>query len=427
MTETTLGHPKHIGFVGTRFAGTDGVSLEAKKWAEILERNGHELFWYAGRLDHPPERSYCIPEAHFHHTEVQWINKRIWGHTRRSPIVSQRIRDLSAYLKETLRSFVRENEISLLIIENALTIPMNLPLGIAITEYLQESGMPAIAHHHDFYWERSRFSVNAVNDYLELAFPPRIQQLHHTVINQNAKDDLAWRKGVSSELIPNVLDFDKSPREKDEYNLDLRSELGLKQEDIIFLQPTRIVPRKGIEHAIELLSLLNEPTYKLVITHESGDEGYEYENMLRELAKRSGVDAYFVYSRVGERRQIDAEGRKIYDLWDLYNCADFVTYPSLYEGFGNAFLEAVYFRLPLLVNRYDIFMRDIEPKGFRVVPMNGFVTPSVAEKVRYIIESPQVRDELVDHNYELAQQYYSYEVLERKLNYIISNLKADYV
>jgi hypothetical protein len=39
---------KNIGFVSTRFAGNDGVSLEAAKWAEVLEASGHRCYWFAG-------------------------------------------------------------------------------------------------------------------------------------------------------------------------------------------------------------------------------------------------------------------------------------------------------------------------------------------------------------------------------------------
>jgi len=46
--------PKRIGFVSTRFAGTDGVTLEARKWAHILHDLGHSCFWMAGQLDAPP-------------------------------------------------------------------------------------------------------------------------------------------------------------------------------------------------------------------------------------------------------------------------------------------------------------------------------------------------------------------------------------
>jgi len=60
---------------------------------------------------------------------------------------------------------------------------MHIPLGVAVTEFLLETRMPAIAYHHDFHWERRRFQISAVEDYLVMTFPPRIPRLHHVVIN----------------------------------------------------------------------------------------------------------------------------------------------------------------------------------------------------------------------------------------------------
>lgn len=414
--------PLNIGFVSTRFAGTDGVSLESAKWAEILWEFGYVSHWYAGKLDRDPGVSHLVPEAYFKHPDNEWVNRRIWGQTRRDPEVSRRVRRMAEYLKGTLYNFVERFSLDLLILENALTIPMHVPLGMAITEFLAETGMPAIAHHHDFSWERIRFSINAVNDYLELAFPPRLPNLAHTVINQAAQEQLCWRRGVTSVLTPNVIDFRNPPPPMDAYAMDAREALGFTPEDILFLQPTRIVPRKGIEHAIKLVESMEDPRCKLVISHEAGDEGFEYINMLQELAHESGVDLRVVADRVSDLRGTDAEGRKIYTLWDLYPHADFVTYPSLYEGFGNALLEAVYFKKPTLINRYDIFARDIEPKGFRFPMMEGYVTRHLAREVRRILEDAPYREEMVEHNYRTAEHFFSYEVLRRKLNAIIANL-----
>ena len=112
----------------------------------------------------------------------------------------------------------------------------------------------------------------------------------------------------------------------------------------------------------------------------------------------------------------------MYTLWDLYPHADFVTYPSLYEGFGNALLEAIYFRKPVLINRYSIFVRDIEPKGFNLLTMDGFVTPSFAEKVGEILDNETLRKQVVDHNYEVARQFFSFAVVRRNLRALISSL-----
>jgi mannosylglucosylglycerate synthase len=414
---------ENIGFLSTRFAGTDGVSLESAKWAEVFWEDQHVSYWYGGRLNRAPDISLCIPEAYFHHPANDWINDRLWGRTLRTAEVTCRIRDLAEYLKGTLYEFVACFGISRLVVQNVLTIPMHVPLGVAITEFLQETGIPAIAHHHDFYWERLRFQTSSIGDYLEMAFPPRIPQLQHVVINQAAREDLAWRKGLPSVLIPNVLDFEHHPPQLDDYARDIRSEIGLADDDILILQPTRVVPRKGIEHTITLLRMLNDPRCKLVISHETGDEGPEYANRLAELAHDEGVDLRFFGHRIADERRLNGDGEKIYTLNDLYPYADFVTFPSLYEGFGNGFLEAVYFRKPVLINRYSVFARDIEPKGFRLAVMESFIDRAIVEEVRRILDDPEYRNGMVAHNYAVAKQYYSYSVLRYSLQTLLSNIE----
>ena len=330
---------------------------------------------------------------------------------------------MAEYLKGTLYEFVKRFELDVLVIENALTIPMHIPLGIAITEFLLETEMPAIAHHHDFYWERDRYQISNVSDYLDMAFPPRIPHLQHVVINEAARDMLAWRKGVHCILIPNVFDYDNPPGDVDDYAADLRAELGLSRNDRMVLQPTRIVPRKGIEHAVTLLRRLHDPLCKLVISHPSGDEGHEYMEQLVELSQDDGIDLVLCGDRIADRRQLDGAGRKVYVLKDLYPHADLVTFPSLYEGFGNALLEAVYFRRPVVVNRYSVFIRDIEPKGFRMPTIDGFVSRATVQEIRRIVEDAQYRQQLVDHNYEVARRYYGYPVLRHGLRLMFGNIR----
>ena len=268
---------KQIGFVSTRLAGTDGVSLETAKWVTVLERLGHTCFYFAGQSDWPAERSRVVPEAFFGHHAIdeithvsfsdEWFKQVL--ETRGNPeiyaiytqavsrrirprLVTQRIHELREYLKQQLYTFVRDFHVELLIIENALAIPMNIPLGLALTEFIAETGLPAIAHHHDFYWERERFLVNCVPDYLNAAFPPDLPSLRHVVINTIAAHELSRRTGNSAMVVPNVMDFDQPPPSPDDYAREIRSALGVQPDEKFFLQPTRVVQRKGIEYAIEL-------------------------------------------------------------------------------------------------------------------------------------------------------------------------------
>ncbi|SMC27160.1 Glycosyltransferase involved in cell wall bisynthesis [Desulfacinum hydrothermale DSM 13146] len=412
---------KNIGFVSTRFAGTDGVSLEAAKWAQLLWDHQHVSYWFAGELDRHPDISMLVPEAFFDHEENQWINKRVFGVQTRTPYITGRIHALRDYLKIKLYEFIERFRIEILIIENAITIPMHVPLGLAITELAAESGIPVVAHHHDFYWERTRFSINAVQDYLQMAFPPKLPNIQHVVINSLAQEALALRTGISSIVIPNVLDFETDPEIDWEFTKDFRAEIGVSDEDILILQPTRVVQRKGIEHAIELVHELGDPKYKLIISHAAGDEGFEYLQWLQDYAADHQVDMRLISHYVSDKRGYGTDGQKCYSLWDVYPHCDFVTYPSTYEGFGNAFLEAIYFRKPLLVNRYDVFVRDIEPQGFDVVVMDGYVSDRVVEEVREVLESPERRERMVNHNYEVAKRHYSYSVLRKRLAFLISN------
>jgi glycosyltransferase involved in cell wall biosynthesis len=407
---------KNVGFISTRIAGTDGVSLELEKWANIFEKFGLTCFYFAGELDRPQERSYLVEEAHFTHPEIKAVYNKSFGGMKRDRAVSKKIYQLAIKLKDHLYDFVKKFDIDLIIPQNALTIPLNIPLGIALTEFIAETNIRTLAHHHDFYWERDRFIVNAVSDYLRMAFPPVLPAIEHVVINSAADAQLSLRTGVSAHIIPNVMDFDNPPPPPDEYTFDVRQALGIEDDELFVLQPTRVVQRKGIEHAIELIHRLGRKA-KLVISHASGDEGYDYEQRLMEYSKLMQVDTIFVSDIIKEERGTTSDGRKIYTLEDIYPYADLVTYPSTFEGFGNAFLETLYFKKPIVVNTYSIYIKDIQPKGFKVIEIDGYVTDKAVEQTKQVLDNPELCKEMVDHDYELAKIYFSYTVLERILSH----------
>ncbi len=412
---------QRIGFVSTRFAGTDGVSLESFKWANVLEKRNFKCFYFAGELDTDPEISFLSKKAHFTHPEIRKIYQDCFGKRIRKRSTTQRVHEVKEELKNGLYQFINRFSINLLITENALTIPLNIPLGLALTEVIAETGMPVIAHHHDFFWERTHFLTNAAWDYLNTAFPPHLPAIHHVVINSSAGNQLGLRTGISSSIVPNVMDFDNPPAPVDDYASDVRQAFGVEDDEYFILQPTRVIKRKGIEHAIELVNRLGLKA-KLIISHASGDEGYDYENRLREYSKLLNVNTIFVSKRIDEKRGMTRDGKKIYTLEDVYPHADLVTYPSTIEGFGNAFLEAIYFCKPIVVNTYSIYALDIKPKGFNVIELDGFVTRKAVEETKNVLKNSLTCENMTRHNYDLARRFYSYSVLEQNLIGIINTI-----
>jgi glycosyltransferase involved in cell wall biosynthesis len=334
---------KNIGFISTRIAGTDGVSLETRKWTEVLEEMAYTCFYFAGELDAPEERSMLSPKAHFIHPEISAINEFVLKNITRPEEITDRIERIKRELIHDLERFISIFQIDLLIVENAFAIPLNIPLGLALTELVAQTGLPTIAHNHDFSWERKRFSVNCVWDYLNKAFPSRHPFIRQVVINSEARTQVAFRRGAAAIIIPNVMNYAAPPAPVDDYSPDVGEALGIDKGQYFILQPTRVVQRKGIEHAIELVRRLGRRGVKarFVISHASGDEGDGYERRVREYSKLMRVNTLFVSDLISDERGRTRDGRKIYTLFDVYPHADLVTYPSTYEGFGNAFLEAI--------------------------------------------------------------------------------------
>ena len=415
---------KNVGFVSFRIAGTDGVSLEIEKWADVLEEMGCRCFYLAGELDRPEERCMLYEPLHFQHPVTRDIYNRCFSRSVRPEELTGDLHTWRKRFKEVLYEFVDKFEIDVMIPQNAVTIPLNLSLGMALTEFIAETNIPVIAHHHDFFWERKRFLTNCVWDIINASYPPHLHNIQHVVINSSGQNQLALRTGISSTLIPNVMPFEKDPPGRDDYNKDIRRDLGVGEDELLILQPTRVVQRKGIEHALEMVSRLGRKS-AFVISHASGDEGFEYEQRVRDYAKMLKVRAIFVVDLIRDKRGTMPDGRKIYTLEDIYPYADFVTYPSLIEGFGNAFLETIWFRKPILVNNYSIYATDIKPKGFEVVEIDDYVTDKTVEEVGYLLDHPEEVERITEKNYRLALQFYGYSVVANKLRSLMCNFFGD--
>jgi glycosyltransferase involved in cell wall biosynthesis len=210
------------------------------------------------------------------------------------------------------------------------------------------------------------------------------------------------------------MDFDSPPPMPDGYANDMRQELGIKNGTTILLQPTRIVPRKKIERAISLARRINTECV-LIVTHKAGDEGIDYQMYLKEFANLIGVNFLCAADRFAYRRQTTSDGRKVYSIADAYSQADLVTYPSATEGFGNAFLETIYYRRPIIMESYEIFKCDIQPKGFKVIWFEDFISRKIVEDVKKILCNHELAIEWTERNYQLGRRYYSYQTLKKRL------------
>jgi glycosyltransferase involved in cell wall biosynthesis len=434
--------------VSGKLGDVDGVSLEADKWIDVLLAHGHDVFTIAGRYAQPlsaipQERQWELPQLRFDTEEQREFEQLVFPHIAGRPrhvtgaqlkAATEKMEALGSELAHTLFDLVREHSIDLIIAENTNAMPMTIAGGIAVYTLSTRMRVATVMHHHDFWWERSRFSDTNIRNLLDRIMPPVDPGLEHVVINSYAAHILSSLKRVSPFVIPNCEDYEHAV-ELDEYNRRFRSELGFSDNDILVVQPTRIVPRKRIEDSIRFLAHFVEryPEYRsrvqFIISLYQGDEPDEYYiDSIRKLAEQKGIPFHLISERVAARRGTDSEGRVLFSNRDVLANADLVTYLPIWEGFGNALLEAIAARAPVVTTTYLVYKTDIKGVGLANIEIRdrydesgALVIPDQAlEQTRSILEDAELRREMTDRNFELARAEFGMDVLSQRIERLLA-------
>ncbi len=422
-----------IGIIIARIGGIDGVALETEKWIEVLRKMGHEIFVVSGLFEKRkinPDYEKLIPELSLFSPESYRGQKKAYFDPDSNPDeILEHYNFYSDIISEKLLQWIADNDLDLLISENASALPIHISLGIAIKKTAEKSGLPVITHDHDFAWERDgRYNSPhpEINELVMEAFPLRLPNSYHAVINTNAQKVLKEKYNRDAIVIPNVMDFNKPFGEITEENKNLKQDLGLEEKDILLFQITRIVGRKAIDVAIRLVHKLQDKRIKLVITGGYvDDEGTKHFNELMDLINDLNLNrqVLFAHDKFSEGLRSKAKNGD-YTLSDAYAHATACTYFSTYEGFGNAFVEAVLAKTPIFVNNYKpVFWPDIGSKGVRVVMLeDNELTDEKVHQMKEIIYDEKLRKEIGEYNFQLGKKYFSYEVLEEKLKTLLDQI-----
>ena len=463
ITSGSARQERTIGIFHYKVGGTDGVSLEIDKWKRVLEEMGHTVHLCAGDLG--ALEGTLIEELYHHRPDVERINCNTFSTLHDFADDAEykaTVEHLTHPIERQMRDFVERMDIDLLIPQNIWSVAISPPAAIALTRVMRERRLPTLAHHHDFYWERTGEVALTCRTAIEIAdkyLPPRDFLIQHVVINSLAQRELFERKGIESTVVPNVFDFDAPPWQPDDYNRDFRARIGLGTHDVLILQATRIVRRKGIELAVDFVKALDRPARRarlkrrglyagrpfgedsrivLVLAGYSEDPAERYLNLLKQKVKQAGVDALFIGDLVAGRRQMHG-GEKIYSLWDTYVFADLVTYPSLWEGWGNQFLEALRARLPLVLFEYPVYQADIKGQGFQVISLGSDIQgrddlglvqvgqdmiERAADQAVDLLTDGQLYRETVERNVQLGRRHYSLEALQGYLMRLLAQFDS---
>lgn len=419
-----------IAIISTRLGGVDGVSIEADKWAGAYKRIGLDPVYIAGKFDREDSSIFfAVEEMDYYFAEVAEIRKIAFNEEKKATEndlgeLIDSIGRVKEKIKNKLLKILNSNNIRYLSIENALTIPLNIPLAIALTEVISENNIKAITRHHDFYWERKQFLCSNVEKMLDDYFPPDLSGLKHVVINTLAKKSIYDKKKIEATYIPNIFDFDVL-KEIGSKHFKVKKFLDMDDDDFLILQPTRLIARKNIERTIELVDKLSKKTDKkinLLISGKPEKNELDYFNEIIELTRKTGIS--LILSK-NEHNHIPEYTRKDlfkkFDIYDLYKACDLVTLPSDVEGFGNPVIEASVLKKPLFVNNYPV-LSDMLSKGFEFIVIDKKVDKEAVEKTFKLLTDHKMREKVTNKNFEIVKEYYSIDYLISRLKKLIGEL-----
>ncbi len=437
-----------------RVGRTDGVSLEITKRASVLKEMGWEVFLLAGSGS--DGANFIIPELDFDRTEVRKIAENSFNslnnYNNELELIDD-IKHLAVIIATKLKSIIDQINPDFLLIHNILSHGRHIASALAFYNILKETNIPALATHHDFYWERDDFkepSCKAIKQFLQKYVPPVLPCLEHAVISTRAAESLRKRSSIDAAVIPDTLDFTMAPWEKDEFNKDFLKAFDLSENDILILQATRIVKRKGIELILPILKRLNKKEFlgqlvgkKLynskminrdskfvyIIAGYAEQEAEEYLKSIITYLDENNIPYRNIQSGISAER-VEGKGEKKFSIFDTYAYSDIVSYPSLFEGWGNQFIEAVFAKKPIMVYEYPVFKTDIKPLGYEVIDLGsstarssqtGFLKlpdetiENVCKNVIKTLISPETGKKL-DNNFETAKANNSRDTLKELMN-----------
>lgn len=209
-------------------------------------------------------------------------------------------------------------------------------------------------------------------------------------------------------IVPNGVDIARfTKRISPEERKALRQKLGFADSDVVLVTASRLVLKNGTEHLIR--SLIDLPENFKVLVVGDGDDRQKLEALVEQNSLKSRV----VF--LGMRGHDELPG--------LMQASDIFCRPSLSEGLGNAFLEAMGAGLPVIatpVGGIPDFLFDGET-GVYCRPSDP---ESIAQAALRIQNEPGLRQKLIERGGQMVTDRYAWDNIAVEMRNVFEKLNT---
>lgn len=196
-------------------------------------------------------------------------------------------------------------------------------------------------------------------------------------------------------IVPNAVDFNLFATRKSGNQLeDLKNVLQKKPDDIFLITTSRLVVKNAVKDIIDSLQYLPENVKLLIL-----GIGYQEKELKEQVAKLK------LESRVKFIGYISHA-----EMPQYLHISDIFIRPSLSEGFGNSYIEAMAAGIPVIatpVGGIVDFLKDGETGLFCEVQN----PKSIAQKVEKLIKDKESRDYIVKNAEIMVKERYEWNII----------------
>lgn len=402
-----------VAFVSFRLKSRDGVSVEAEKWISVFEGWGFDICRVAGFISDPGENDYVVPELNDQDPLVEALREKMFHDGADRQVLQQEMALQSETLERALVPVLNDISPDIVVAANVFSLPLNISLTMVLHRYLQETGIPCIAHHHDFFWDNGNYGDCVLESLMFSSYPPSLSMVRHVTVSSRTREQLQSRRGITSICLRNCFDF-SAPRTRNTFNDGLRQDLGIDEDEIMLLQPTRASRGKGIDRSISFVDEFARKGNKKARLVVSGacDRGFEAE--LQKMC-RDAVPAVLHAASWLDGSRDHPGAPDAYDLFDAYAQSDLVIYPVAGGTFSNPVMESVLHRRLALVGDSP-GLNELRAFGFQFLPLDDH---GVGRTLK-LLEYPTLMAEMADRNFEIGRRNFSIRNLREQLSELVS-------